>query len=123
MEAVTRHGLVEHVGRVTLSRHTRRRDDFVGAHEDPERSDLSPTHSRHADDLLPWFEVQELYERLANEITCNDVDAAFHQQPNGGSAGSGQLFPRKLKITLVAVPLGDEEMVSPILPIAFPLNP
>ena len=86
------------------------------------RSDLSPTHSRHADDLLPWLETQELYERLLGNITRNNVDAALHQQPNGGCAVPGQLFPRNLEGTLVAVPLRDEEMMAPILPLGFPLE-
>jgi hypothetical protein len=64
-----------------------------------------------------------LYERLLDNITRDDVDAGFHQQPNRRCAVPSQLLPREFEATRRTVPLNDEEVLVPILPFGFPLKP
>ena len=72
----------------------------------------------HTDNFSLRFEAQEIYKRILG----NDVNACFHQRPNGRYASSSQFLPRKLMGTPLAVPLCDDEMKPPALSLTFPLD-
>src|SRR5262249_7652998 len=59
---------------------------------------------------------------LPGNITPDNVDAGFHQQPDSGRAGPGELFPGKLQGTLFTVSLCNDEVMSPALSLTFPLE-